>query len=112
AICHVILLLMGRLQEMAAAGDLTVDPYDRISVFEAELRREIVDLKSRWGDNWGSTLGKLSPKPLADQVFDLMRTWGLLEGPDRDDHLYVYPLAARFRGIYRDEGLAAEGDEG
>jgi len=112
AICHVILLLMGRLQELIAAGDATVDPYDRISLFEAELRREIVDLKSRWGDNWGTTLGKLSPKPLADQVLGLMSTWGLLEGPDRDERVLVYPLAARFRGVYRDEGLAAEGDEG
>lgn len=112
AICHVILLLMGRLQELTAAGDLAVDPYDRISLFEAELRREIVDLKSRWGENWGTTLGKLAPKPLAEQVLGLMRTWGLLEGPDRDDRVLVYPLAARFRGTYRDEGLAAEGDEG
>lgn len=110
--CHVILLLIGRLQEMVAAGDLEVDPYDRIHLFEAELRREIVDLKSQFGENWGSTLAKLKPGPLADQIMGVLRTWGMLEGPDRDNRVLVYPLAARFRGIYRDEGLAAEGDEG
>lgn len=111
AICHVILLLMGRLQEMAASGLVTCDPYDRLSLSAAQLRKEIVNLKTRWGENWGSTLGKLQAGALADQVIAEMRIWGLMQGPDREEQVQVLPLAARFRGVYRDEGLAAEGDE-
>lgn len=112
ALCHVMLLLMARLQEMVADGTMGYDPYDRLQLPVAQLRQEVFELKGRWGENWGATLNKLPASTLVEEVLGAMRTWGLLQGPDRDDQVYVLPLVARFRGIYRDEGLDAEGDDG
>jgi uncharacterized protein (TIGR02678 family) len=112
AVCHVILLLMARLQELVSAGRVAYDPYDRLLLPVAQLRHEIVELKARWGENWGTTLAKLPTSALVEEVLEVMRTWGLLQGPDQDDQVFVLPLGARFRGVYREEGLDAEGDDG
>lgn len=111
ALCHVILLLLARVQEMVAAGACHRDACDRVRLPLSALTRELVDLRSRWGEHWGSTLGKLSAPALAEAVLGALRDWDLLAGPDADGQVLVLPLAARFRGVYRDDGLTAEGDD-
>lgn len=111
ALCHVLLLLMARVRERVAAGEWQPDAHDRVRLPLAALTAEIADLRARWGENWGATLGKLPAQALAEQVLAALDTWGLMAGPDADGQVLMLPLAARFRGVYREDGLAAEGED-
>lgn len=111
ALCHALLLLLSRLRELVAARELGCDGYDRISTSRAQLRSEIMELRSRWGQNWGTTFSRLPAQQMADDIEEALRVWGLVQGPDVDDQVLILPLAARFTGVYRDDGLSAEGDD-
>lgn len=111
ALSHVVLLLSGVLRERVATGQLSPDRFDRLAISPAALERELVGLSQRWGTNWGSTLGRMPVRQLADELAGVMGDWGLLAGPDADGQYTILPLAARLQGSYRDDGQGLEGDE-
>lgn len=107
ALSHVILLLCGHLQELASTGELVPDAYDRIRLTPARLTAILTRLRATHGDQWGKTVGGLGTQSLIDTVMTAMREWDLLDGPDADGQIYVLPLAARFRGLYAQDGSEA-----
>lgn len=111
ALCHVLLLLMGRVQELVSSGQAQKDAYDRVRLPLARLTAEVLDLRGRWGENWGATMSRLPAQALVEEIVTALQDWTLLTGPDQDGQVMILPLSARFRGVYRDEGLAAEGDD-
>lgn len=111
AIGHVVLLLCAALREAVAAGRIAPDPYDRLPLSPARFEAELLAVSRRWGDAWGSSVGRMALPRLAEAVAEVMCDWGLLDGPDADGRLWVLPLAARFTGFYRDDGQGLEGDD-
>ena len=113
ALSHAALLLGTHLRERVAAGAVAVDAWERITLPAAAFETHVLEVRTRWGQNWGTGLGGMSLETLTAALLDELRDWEMLQGPDRDGYVTLMPLAARFAGVYREhgEGMDMQGGE-
>lgn len=111
AILHVVLLMCGRVRDMAQTGDPVPDERDRINISKARFHSELLDLRAAEGGNWGKGLGSESLDGLADMTLSQMREWGLVEEGEEEDMLRFLTLSARYFGVYSDEAIASFDDD-
>lgn len=104
ALSHAALLLGGHLREQVRTGALTADAHECITLPQAAFETQVLEVRTRWGGNWGVGLNAYKLEALAEALLGELRDWDMLQGPDRDGYVTVMPLAARFSGVYREHG--------
>jgi uncharacterized protein (TIGR02678 family) len=111
AITHAALLMGTHLREKVADGTLNPDAHERITIAGAAFETLVLEVRARWGQNWGTGLGGMSREAFMQALTDELRGWEMLQGPDRDGYVTLMPLVARFAGCYREhgEGMDMEG---
>jgi uncharacterized protein (TIGR02678 family) len=113
SIVHVALLFCGCVREQLEMGLVEADHHDRVHLSEARIEQILLGVREEHEGNWSVSFARRSLADLAAETIASMREWGFLEGPDGDGRYALLPLAARFRGIYTEdgEGLDKGGDE-
>lgn len=111
---HAALLLCAAVREKVALGYLPEPDDDGCLLID---RPTLVGIFSRVCSqhqrNWGSGLAELQPNTVLGRVCDVLRTAGLLRGPNARGNVLLLPTAACFRVAYPtpepdDERNAAE----
>jgi uncharacterized protein (TIGR02678 family) len=108
AIMHVVLLLCGRLREIAQTRDIEPDRHDRIAMTRGRFLSELIDLRAKYGANWGKGLSEeeIALDGLAALTLSQCHEWGLVEDRDEEGLIHFLPLTARYMGNYTDEAIA------
>ncbi|HVC32593.1 MAG TPA: DUF2398 family protein [Chloroflexota bacterium] len=95
------LLLCSAIRDRVMAGELPRPDDDGCLLVEqstllALFRQVCLEHQRRWG----SGLAELRPDTIFTRVCDVLRTAGLLRGPNRADQILVLPTAAAYRAGY------------
>ncbi|HUX88046.1 MAG TPA: DUF2398 family protein [Chloroflexota bacterium] len=95
------LLLCSAIRDRVAAGELPSPDHDGCLIVDQstllELFRQVCLAHQR---RWGSGLAELRPDTIFTRVCDVLRTAGLLRGPNLAGHVLVLPTAAIYRAGY------------
>jgi uncharacterized protein (TIGR02678 family) len=111
-ISQIAVLLSERIRTAVAEGSLIADERERVRVSGGRLAREIASLDELFRPQWSQEVRSMAGESLREAVFSLMGNWGLLDGPDEDGYYHALPLAARYRGEYREGIQNTSDDEG
>lgn len=104
AVTHAALLLGTHLREQVANGALEADAQERITMATAAFETHVLEIRARWGSNWGTGLGGMSHETFLQALMDELRGWDMLQDPDGDGYVTLMPLVGRFSGCYREHG--------
>jgi uncharacterized protein (TIGR02678 family) len=97
---QIILLLCTTFREQVEAGTWQPDSYGCLHVNHLDVAQLFNELRQRYGSHWGSTVQKQKAQDLFTEIYQRMRQFGFLRGPDEQGELLILPTAARYRFSY------------
>jgi uncharacterized protein (TIGR02678 family) len=97
---QIILLLCTAFREQVEAGTWQPDSYGCLHVSHLDVAQLFNELRQRYGSHWGSTIQGQKANELFTEVYQRMRQFGFLRGPDEQGELLILPTAARYRFSY------------
>lgn len=95
-----VLLLCSAFRTQVEQGQWEPDAYGCINVSSRDILPLFHDIRTRYGANWGVTVKKSDTLDLLNDVFERMRQYGILRGPDGDENVLILPTAARYNVGY------------
>jgi len=95
-----IFLLCTAFREQVEAGTWQPDSYGCLHVNHLDVAQIFNELRQRHGSQWGTTIQGQKANELFLEVYQRMRQFGLLRGPDEQGELLILPTAARYRVGY------------
>lgn len=97
------LLLCSAIRAAASAGRVPKpDENGCLTMPRQTLATLFQDIFAEHHLAWGSELSAANPNQLLNRVCDILRTAGLLRGPDEHGDVLVLPTAARYHVTYED----------
>jgi uncharacterized protein (TIGR02678 family) len=97
---QIILLLCTAFREQVEAGTWQPDSYGCLHVNHLDVAQLFNELRQRYGSHWGSTIQGQKANELFTEIYQRMRQFALLRGPDEQGELLILPTAARYRFSY------------
>ncbi len=97
---QIILLLCTTFREQVEAGTWQPDSYGCLHVNHLDIAQLFNELRQRYGTHWGTTVQKQKAHELFAEIYQRMRQFGFLRGPDEQGELLILPTAARYRFSY------------
>jgi hypothetical protein len=97
---QIIFLLCTAFREQVEAGTWQPDSYGCLHVNHLDVAQIFNDLRLRYGSHWGTTIQAQKANDLFTEIYQRMRQFGLIRGPDEDGELLILPTAARYRVSY------------
>jgi uncharacterized protein (TIGR02678 family) len=94
------LLLCSAFRTQVEQGQWEPDAYGCINVSSRDILPLFHEIRTRYGANWGVTVKKSDTLDLLNDVFERMRQYGILRGPDSDENVLILPTAARYNVGY------------
>ncbi|HET8841889.1 MAG TPA: TIGR02678 family protein [Ktedonobacteraceae bacterium] len=103
AIHQMLLLLCTRFRQQVEQQLWVLDSYGCLSVSHWEILPLFHELRQSYGSYWGASVREHSVEILLEEVYQQMRLFGLLRGPDAGKRLLILPTAARYSVSYQQE---------
>lgn len=97
---QIILLLCTAFREQVEAGTWQPDSYGCLHVNHLDVAQIFNELRQRYGSHWGTTIQAQKADDLFTDLYQRMRQFGFLRGPDEQGELLILPTAARYRFSY------------
>jgi uncharacterized protein (TIGR02678 family) len=104
---QMVLLLCGAFRTQVEQGQWEPDAYGCINVSSRDILPLFHDIRTRYGANWGVSVKKIDTLDLLNDVFERMRQYGIVRGPDSDENVLILPTAARYNVGYEQKGASS-----
>ncbi len=97
---QIILLLCTAFREQVETGKWEPDSYGCLHVNHLDVAQLFNELRQRYGSHWGSTIQAQKANELFTELYQRMRQFGFMRGPDEQGEILLLPTAARYRFSY------------
>ncbi|BCL78027.1 DUF2398 family protein [Ktedonobacteria bacterium brp13] len=104
---QMVLLLCSAFRDQVEQQIWSPDSYGCLHVASRDILPLFHEVRQRYGSHWGTTVKGSATDSLLNDIFERMRQYGILRGPDAEDTILILPTAARYSVGYEQQAASA-----